>query len=258
MTLFFTRNEVALMMKRNTPIPLVFLAAATLLLVSCTTKAPPPEIDVPIVQGWLPSYDSLIKSEVTQEMLAVSPTRIKDFCPNWNKLDQGQKEDFYADFVQAVAWTESGYDSASMYVEDKLGKDPVTGQNVVSEGLMQLSYQDKLQYGKACDFNFSKDREAFLEDLEAHNKGALRSKHLHREILNPQRNLTCAMSIMQKLLTSSDKPLPQVFAPYWSTVDAKHPKKYSRFLTKLKEAGTVCDLPVPPAPTPTPAPALTQ
>lgn len=221
-----------------------FFLVITLLLASCATRPPPTEIDVPIVQGWLPSYDSLVRSEITPEMMQVHYNRMKDFCPEWNKLGPDQKRDFYANLVQAVAWAESGYDSASMYVEDKLGKDQVTGQNVVSEGLMQLSYQDKTQYGDACDFHYEQDKADFLADLGNNTKGSLRSKHLHRRILNPQANLTCAMAILQKLLTSSSKPVPEVFAPYWSTLNSNHPRRYAHVIDKMRSESSFCTLPI--------------
>jgi hypothetical protein len=74
-------------------------------------------------------------------------------------------------------------------VEEKtMGKDPVTGKAVFSEGLMQLSYQDIRHYS-FCEFDWSRDRSLSPIDPD-------------KSILDPYKNLRCGIKILASQIRS--------------------------------------------------------
>jgi hypothetical protein len=69
-------------------------------------------------------------------------------------------------------------------IETTMGTDPVTGKQVASEGLLQLSYQDVPNYGSVlkyplCKIQWSKDKSLSVTDPK-------------KTILDPYINLECA------------------------------------------------------------------
>lgn len=68
------------------------------------------------------------------------------FNSNFHKLTDSQKIKVLSELVVAVVYYESGYNPESSMVETTMGIDPVTKKQVVSAGLMQLSYQDVNNY----------------------------------------------------------------------------------------------------------------
>jgi hypothetical protein len=191
-------------------------------------------------KGWSQEYDQYIQEHLSESLLTVPASRMVHFCPSWEKLSRRQRAQFYSDLFYSVASAESDFNSASMYVEDKLGTDPVTGEPVVSEGLFQLSYQDVRRYGAPCDFHFSQDREKFLEDLRGKTRGSLIAKHRDREILNPYRGLSCALAITEQRLRESPKSFDLAMAAYWSTLNPKHTEKRQTILVGLRTRSSPC------------------
>jgi hypothetical protein len=104
------------------------------------------------------------------------------FCPKFNSLNENQKVNVWGMLVSAIVKYESGFDPTSRMKETTMGIDPVTGMNVYSEGLMQLSYQDITGWS-FCAFNWSKDK--FLS-----------AKDPKKTILNPYINLDCGIRIL--------------------------------------------------------------
>ncbi|MES2855924.1 MAG: hypothetical protein V4692_08670, partial [Bdellovibrionota bacterium] len=70
-------------------------------------------------------------------------TDIAKFCPAYSKLSTDDKLNFWAQLIAAMSKYESGFKPTTRYVETTMGTDPVTGKQSVSEGLLQLSYQDE-------------------------------------------------------------------------------------------------------------------
>ncbi len=105
---------------------------------------------------------------------------------------------------------ESSFDPADTYTETKMGIDPITHKQVVSAGLLQLSYQDVKNYHA-----YTSDCDPMGYDINPKN------------IFNPAINLKCGMAIANRLLSTK-----RSLGAYWSTAQAgssamKDFKKYS-------------------------------
>src|SRR4029434_2881038 len=101
------------------------------------------------LSGWLPEYDAFIKSEVRKypKLLKIASARLSIFCPGFAKI--AARAQFYADLLWSIAGPESDRRRTQITLETNLDGvrnpiDPVTGYQVRSEGLLQLSYQDTL------------------------------------------------------------------------------------------------------------------
>lgn len=144
-------------------------------------------------------YDSLVLSKLTSTILAAN---VSSFCPNAKKLDA---KTVWLNIVKAIAYAESGWNPEEQYTEKSMGIDPVTGKQVVSEGLLQMSYQDSRNWSslplcKAIDYT-------------------------KKNITDPVLNLSCGMEIMDRLAgrdTSLDISNTKSLGAYWSTVRAGH------------------------------------
>jgi hypothetical protein len=80
--------------------------------------------------------------------------------------------------------------------------DRVTGQKIRSQGLLQLTYEDEKRYG--CNFDWKTDRRLPLKDPR-------------RTILQPENNLACGITILDRQINSQHKPL-FTRSSYWSTL----------------------------------------
>lgn len=107
---------------------------------------------------------------------------IEDFCPMYSRLGTIDQLNFWVQFFAAVSKYESGFDPTSRMVETTMGTDPMTGKQVASEGLLQLSYQDETGWS-FCDFDFKGDQKYAINDI-------------HRSILDPEKNLSCGIQIL--------------------------------------------------------------
>lgn len=104
------------------------------------------------------------------------------FCPPYNRLANEERANVWAQLFVAMAKYESAYSPVSRMHETTMGNDPVTGQPVYSEGLLQLSYQD-VQWAPWCEFDWSKDK-------------SLSPTSPKKTILDPYLNLDCGVGIM--------------------------------------------------------------
>jgi hypothetical protein len=139
------------------------------------------------------------------------------FCKNYKDLSRDKKIIFWAQIFAGISRWESGWDPTNRTIE---GTDPdeITGEKSVSEGLLQLSYSDTVNYGDLqtnepyCPFDWDKDKQLPETDV-------------HRTILNPYMNLYCGIRIMaDSIVTNVDKTSGQrkiVYNGYWSTLGAK-------------------------------------
>lgn len=128
---------------------------------------------------------------------------IDSFCPTYSKLDNNERANVWAQLFVGIAKYESAYDPTSRMLESTLGTDAVTGKNVYSEGLLQLSYGD-IQGWPFCDFDWSKDK-------------SLSSTDPRKTILDPYKNLYCGVGIMAKQVTRKGA-IVLSSGVYWSTL----------------------------------------
>jgi hypothetical protein len=112
------------------------------------------------------------------------------FRSDYNTLNRHQKINVWGELISAICYYESGWNPTSRMVETTMSTDPVTGNQVASEGLMQLSYQDERSYsGKLeveCKFDWDRDRALFRNN----------PKDPNITILNPFYNLEFGIGIL--------------------------------------------------------------
>lgn len=123
--------------------------------------------------------------------LLAGPSDVATFCPKYASLSTTDKLNFWAQLVAAMTKYESNFNPTTRYTETSMGIDPVTGKQVVSEGLLQLSYQDERNYSSVapagvCDFDYAADSKLAINDIR-------------RTIFDPKTNLTCGVFILNRL-----------------------------------------------------------
>ncbi len=117
--------------------------------------------------------------------LKAGPQDVTTFCPSYYSLSEEQKVSFWVYFVSAITKYESGFDPLSRMREPGLGTDPVTGQHVSSEVLLQLSYQDSRNYSFCNVLDWNADRHLSPNDPR-------------KTILDPFKNLSCGIRILDR------------------------------------------------------------
>lgn len=137
---------------------------------------------------WSSYIYSVISLEEPQMLADGAATDVTLFCPKYNQLDTNQRLNFWGQLFAGMTKFESGWKPTSYYVETTMGIDPITGRQVASEGLLQLSYQDGPNYGiDACNFDWNTDK-------------AYSNSDSRKSIFDPFKNLRCGVKIMAKLL----------------------------------------------------------
>ena len=193
--------------------------------------APPTPIDEKRAEiggpMWDPAWDKIVEQALPPELLSTEVDRdVRPFCPRFDTIDEADKRAFWAYFFQALAGAEGGlkptarahHSQAAMQVKDK-----VTGMQGRTEGLLQLTYEDKNRYG--CDFNWDTDRKLKADDPE-------------RTILQPTKNLECGIKILDRELIQQHKPLLSR-TEYWSTL-RPGTSSYRVFLKQMANAPAAC------------------
>ncbi len=144
------------------------------------------------------------------------------FCPKYSKLSTIQKINVIGQIISAMTKFESSYNPLSRMAEN-MGTDPVTGNQVHSEGLLQLSYQDTLHY-KFCNFDWKADK-----PLHAKNP-----KDPRITILDPYKNLYCGIRILNQQV-SKHKNIIIGKGAYWAVIksDSNH-HRISEITTMVK------------------------
>lgn len=182
-----------------------------------TPSATPAPIATPAVAAlWEPSsyaagngklwsqhaYDTVARDGTN---LIKGTSDVASFCPAYASLTTNKKISFWVYLVSAMTKYESGYNPLSRMVESTMGTDPITGEPVQSEGLLQLSYQDKLSYPTLCtEFNWSVDKLLSRTDPK-------------KTILSPYKNLTCGIRIMNKIMGAKNA-IAFSSGHYWSVL----------------------------------------
>lgn len=137
----------------------------------------------PQAKEWTKMVYATIEQEEPQ-LLSQNPAKdIERFCPKFRSMTDAQRLNFWGQLIAAMALPESSWRPTTQMVETTMGKDPVTQQQVKSEGLLQLSYQDERNYRINCGFDWNKDK-------------LLPAKDPRRTILNPYLNLRCGIKIL--------------------------------------------------------------
>lgn len=171
------------------------------------TPAPPVEVTLPTpsdlpepIVGWPAEYDAFLKVEIAKypELQKVAASRLSNLCPKFASVDKAKA---FAAIIYGLALKESSYDRSSMYLETTFTElDQVTGLPVISEGLLQMSYQDA-KWSPGCDFNYKKDKDAHFADWKNRKgKQSWKSTHPEKDTINPYKNLACGVYWFDRLL----------------------------------------------------------
>lgn len=123
--------------------------------------------------------------------------------------------DDFKKFIQALAYAESGFNLTERYVEN-LGNDAVTGKQVVSEGLFQLSYQDSI-YNGVTWFNWDQDKNLSDDDPD-------------KTIFDPINQIYACAKILNKQINRRGTLYTSFDPFYWSVLDEKN-KRHRVFLS---------------------------
>ena len=123
-------------------------------------------------------------------MMSGNVPGLQQVCPNYQNLNQSQREGFWTQFVDAVEKPESGCKSGP----DSIFAETGNLKGTYSEGLLQLSVGDQARGApSACNLNSS-------------------------NILNAQTNITCGVAIMNGLSSNGITNNNKGMDAYWSTL----------------------------------------
>lgn len=177
-------------------------------------------LNTPNVKGdWNANLDAVIMNMVTPELINLPYVRMQKFIPGWSVMNAAERRRFFADLLFAMCRYESNYDAKCMYYEKDLGRDAITGLPVVSEGLLQMSYQDAKWYPIPF-FTYATDADLFKSDwANRGTRAAWLSKHPTRTTLLPENGVKAAMIVMIKLLTNPKfqaVEFADTIGKYWS------------------------------------------
>ena len=155
---------------------------------------------------WDPEWDKLVELALPPEMLSQQvPRDVRRFCPRFYELSEEDKRAFWAYLFQALAGAEAGLDPTTRvrHTEPEVAViDKVSGRAVRSEGLLQLTYEDRDRYG--CNFDWNHDKTLKPDDPD-------------KTILDPKNNLECGVKILDNQIINQHKPLLSSTG-YWATL----------------------------------------
>lgn len=165
---------------------------------------PTPASRPQVLQGWLRDYDAYVRAGARKYpgLLAIDPARLSNFCPGFARVHD--KAAFYADLLWSIAGPESDRHRAQITLEANLDGvanpiDPVTGRQVRSEGLLQLSYQDTDSYDapEACPFDWAADKAKAIAEYATGAEYGDGTRSIH----DAYKNLGCGLFIVNAHLT---------------------------------------------------------
>jgi len=144
-------------------------------------------------------------AELTPRMKFLGISRdITEFAPNYASLNEAQQLNVWGELISGVARFESSWNPCNRFKENFSKPDPITGEPVVSEGLLQLSYQDITGHPKLDGlFDWEKDKLLDRNDCS-------------KTILDPFKNLTGGIIILADQIQKHSKIILK--SPYWSTL----------------------------------------
>ena len=205
-----------------------FLIFTLLALTACTRPAAPPPSQTqtpqpitkptpptPIAEKkeelgnpntWQPAWTAFIEKSLPDDLISEKAARaVRPYCPRFPELTAADKRAFWAYTFQALAAAEAGLNPTAdvHHTAAAVNKvDPETDRLSRQEGLLQLKYEDATRYN--CPFDYAADRH-------------LPAKDPSRTILQPDRNLTCGLHIMQNQIITQGHPLVTRDS-YWATL----------------------------------------
>lgn len=209
------------------------------------TPVPIPELEPgrQVIEGWIPEYSQFVADTVDTlypDLLTLPAGRMVSVCPNWASLPREDRLGFWADFVHAVTVPESQTNRTLIYREGTMSTDAVTGYQVRSEGLLQLSYQDRNSYPAAvCKaFDWTKDKAMAKSDYDSGAKYG----NPARTILDAYINLGCGLYIMNKHITDygASKSVEVALGSYWYVINPNHSKAFGQVMSGLKRFNKAC------------------
>ncbi|WP_222164646.1 peptidoglycan-binding domain-containing protein [Edaphocola aurantiacus] len=142
---------------------------------------------------------------------------ITDFHPDFVRLTAKQQKSVWAELICNICLHESSWQRTCSVPEKNFENlDSITNQFVRSEGLMQLSYQDKKSYASLpCDFNWEVDKNLKVDDP-------------NKTIFNPKSNLEFGIEILANQIKNHKKiALSKGYGNYYWAVlipDGKYTK----------------------------------
>ena len=129
------------------------------------------------------------------------------FCPNYHLLNRDQRVNAWGQLIASIAWFESGWNPRARVEAPEMGVDPVTGDSVMAEGLLQLAYSDSM-WREYCRFDWMGDRVLDNDDL-------------NRTMINPRTHLECGIGILANQISRHNKIVIDRGA-YWSVLKQGH------------------------------------
>lgn len=166
-------------------------------------------------KAWSDFVFSILEGELFSFFDSAKDSR--RICPRYSELQKSQRVQVWGELISAMAYFESGWSPTSRMTETTMGTDPVTGKQVVSEGLLQLSYQDVPNYGSVlkaplCKIDWQKDRSLPVTDAK-------------KTILDPFINLECGLRILANQISKKGFVILSS-GVYWSVI--RDGGKYSK------------------------------
>lgn len=167
------------------------------------------------VDGYLLAWDSkdsprlewskTILTTVDSEFQKLSEAKdMNEVCPNFHLLDSDEQKMVFGELIVAMAFYESSWKPTSWMVESTMRKDCVTGRQIRSEGLMQMSYCDTT-WAKFCEFDWSKDKNLDENDPK-------------KTIFDPHKNLRCAIKVLANQTNNHKKLRLGRGKQYWAVI----------------------------------------
>lgn len=151
---------------------------------------------------WSDFVFDLVGGELAPKLLPGSDD-VETFCPRYRSMTNARRVNFWGMLVSAMVKYESGFNPALRYKESTMGTDAVTGAQVYSEGLLQMSYQDT-QWYTFCEFDWSKDRNLSATDPR-------------KTIFDPKKNLACGLRVLANQIAKKGL-IAVTSGTYWAVI----------------------------------------
>jgi hypothetical protein len=131
-------------------------------------------------KNWSDFVYGLINNELFELYDSAGDAEV--FCPKYKSLSKEQKVFMWTELISAISYYESAWNPVSRMTETTMGEDCVTNRQVVSEGLMQMSYCDTT-WAPFCKFDWNLDKQLSAKDPK-------------KTILDPLVNLNCGVRVL--------------------------------------------------------------
>ncbi len=164
--------------------------------------------------------------EEAKALVASLPEDAHLFCPRYAHLNRDERIQFWAILVGALARYESNYVPSARYVEPGMGIDRVTGLPIVSEGLLQMSYQDSL-FHPFCHFSWVQDQNLAPTDPR-------------KTIFGVEANLQCGVGILQKQILRSHRIAVDRGA-YWAVLKSNNSRNRITRIRQITKTLAACE-----------------